>query len=197
MNDLDGSQCAGAPSAALVDLARGLANPLRPAVVGLVLLTVLTGGLFPLLLAGLADTAFSDQAMGSLAKDRGAVVGSRLIGQVFAQPGYFHARPSAAGQGYDATASGGTNLGPSNPKSVRSAVGLAQTYRYENRLSPDVVIPIDAVTSSGSGRDPDISPQNAALQAARVSRARGLALGAVQALSDRHAGLSGQADHRG
>jgi K+-transporting ATPase ATPase C chain len=141
-------------------------------------------------LAGLAFPLFSHQAEGSLVTRDGAVVGAELIGQNFSGPGYFHSRPSAAGDGYDATASGGTNLGPANPKlrdggkagpavtgKSKSFAGvreLAELYRQSNSLAPDSVVPIDAVTRSGSGLDPHISPANAALQVSRVARERKL-----------------------
>lgn len=155
---------------------------LRPLIVSVILLTLLTGGLFPLALFALARPLFADQAGGGLVRRGGVVVGSRLIGQAFARPDYFQPRPSAAGNGYDATASGGTNLGPANPKLADSVRNLAEDYRRSNGLAPDAPIPIDAVTSSGSGLDPDISPQNAALQVARVARARGLGEDAVRRL---------------
>jgi len=183
---------AGAPSDTPVGaitarvLAAGLVAQLRPAIVGLVLLTLLTGGLFPWALYAIAPRVFPDQAAGSLITDRGAVVGSRLIGQSFARPGYFHPRPSTAGSGYDATASGGSNLAPANPKLIAAVGERARAYRLENGLAETAAIPIDAVTGSGSGLDPDISPSNAALQLPRVARTRGLAEDAVRALVAAH-----------
>jgi K+-transporting ATPase ATPase C chain len=115
-----------------------------------------------------------------LLRRRGAVIGSELIGQEFTRPEYFQSRPSAAGSGYDGTASGGTNLGPNNPKLVNGSPDfagirqLAAAYRQRNGLAPDATVPIDAVTRSGSGLDPHISLANALLQAPRVARARGL-----------------------
>src|SRR5262249_8424713 len=148
---------------------------LRPLLLGVPLLTLLTGAAFPFLLAVVARLLFPHQADGSLVAREDVVVGSELIGQNFSGPGYFHPRPSAAGDGYDATASGGTNFGPANPK-LRSGVReLAETYRRTNELTADVPVPIDAVTRSGSGLDPHISPANAALQVPRVARARRLA----------------------
>ena len=171
-------------------LVSGLREQIRPAMLGILLLTLLTGIAFPLALAGLALPLFSHQAEGSLVTRDGAVVGAELIGQNFSGPGYFHSRPSAAGDGYDATASGGTNLGPANPKlrdgvkadpavtgKSKSFAGvreLAELYRQSNSLAPDSVVPIDAVTRSGSGLDPHISPANAALQVSRVARERKL-----------------------
>lgn len=123
---------------------------------------------------------------------RGAVIGSELIGQEFSRPEYFHSRPSAAGAGYDGTSSGGTNLGPNNPRLKNGAADfagirqLAEEYRKRNGLAPDAAIPIDAVTRSASGLDPDISPDNAALQVSRVARARGLSEETVRRLVAEH-----------
>jgi K+-transporting ATPase ATPase C chain len=147
---------------------------LRPAVLSVISLTLLTGCVFPLALFAFGRLFFPGQAAGSLVTRNGVVVGSRLIGQNFTRAQYFHARPSAAGSGYDGTSSGGTNLGPSNPKLTEDVRQLADDYRVQNGLPPDAKVPIDAVTRSGSGLDPDISPANAALQIARVARARGV-----------------------
>ncbi len=116
----------------------------------------------------------------------GVVAGSRLIGQDFTRPEYFHPRPSAAGTGYDGTSSGGTNLGPSNPKLIDDVRKLAEDYRRSNGLPVNAVVPIDAVTRSGSGLDPHVSPANAELQIARVARARGLNEEAVRRLVEDH-----------
>ena len=165
-----------------------LARQLRPAILSVVVLSVLAGGAFPLLLFGVATPLFPYQARGSLIRAGGEVVGSELIGQQFTQPQWFQPRPSAAGGGYDATASGGTNVAPDNPKLKEGAPGfagaraLAEEYRRRNGLSPDTPIPIDAVTRSASGLDPDISPENALLQVARVARVRGLEEAAVRRL---------------
>lgn len=164
------------------DVVRDLACQLRPALVGFIVLTLLTGGLFPIAIFAIAQEAFPRQAAGSLAIEKGEVVGSHLIGQPFTRPDYFHPRPSAAGSGYDGTASGGTNLAPSNPKLALSVARLANRYRQENGLTASALVPIDAVTSSGSGLDPDISPRNADLQTPRVARARGLPEDQVKAL---------------
>jgi K+-transporting ATPase ATPase C chain len=158
-----------------------------PALVSVLLLTLATGIVYPLALSALAVPLFRTQADGSLATRDDRVIGSTILGQNFSGPGYFHPRPSAAGNGYDATASGGTNLGPSNPKLLDgapvTAAGeaafpgvrrLAEEYRRRNELPTDAAIPIDAVTRSGSGLDPHISPDNAALQVRRVAQARGL-----------------------
>jgi len=174
-------------------------DQLRPALLGVPLLTILAGAAFPLVLAAVARTAFPRQAAGSLIARGGTVVGSELIGQKFTHPGYFDPRPSAAGTGYDATASGGTNLSPSNPKlrdgepasgeSGEPFAGvreLAESYRRRNGLPPDAVIPLDAVTRSGSGLDPHISPANADLQVPRVARIRQLSEEAVRRLVAEH-----------
>jgi potassium-transporting ATPase KdpC subunit len=158
----------------------------RPAIFGIVLLTLLTGAGFPLVLGLLARSLFPHQADGSLIERDGIVVGSELIGQPFTRAGYFQTRPSAAGDGYDAAASGGSNLGPSNVK-LRDAVRhRAEEFRRSNGLSSDAVVPIDAVTTSGSGLDPHISLENAALQAGRVARERHLSADAVRQLVDQY-----------
>jgi K+-transporting ATPase ATPase C chain len=156
------------------------------AVVGVISLTVLTGCIFPLVLFVLGRLLSPGQAAGSLVTRNGVVIGSRLIGQDFTRPEYFHSRPSAAGSGYDGTASGGTNLGPSNPKLIGDIRKLAEDYRKSNGLPADAAVPIDAVTRSGSGLDPHISPRNAELQIARIARARGLDKDAVQRLVTNH-----------
>lgn len=155
---------------------------LRPAILGVILLTLLTGCVFPAALFALGRLLFRDQADGSLLTRGGVVVGSRLIGQDFTRPQYFHPRPSAAGTGYDAASSGATNLGPLNPKLIEDVRRLAKAYREENGLRPDADVPMDAVTRSGSGLDPHISAQNAALQTPRVARARGLSEDLVRSL---------------
>jgi potassium-transporting ATPase KdpC subunit len=163
-----------------------LLDQVRPLLLAVVLLTLLTGVVFPLLLAALARPLFPHQAGGSLVERDGAVVGSELIGQSFTGRGYFHPRPSAAGKGYDGLASGGSNLSPTNPKLRDDVRRLADAYRKHNDLSPHTVIPIDAVTRSGSGLDPHISPANAALQLPRVARERGLDEAAVRRLVADH-----------
>jgi K+-transporting ATPase ATPase C chain len=163
-----------------------LRQHLRTAIVSVVSLTVLTGCIFPLLLFALGWWLAPNQAAGSLITRDGVVVGSRLIGQNFTGPEYFHSRPSGAGNGYDGTASGGTNLGPSNQKLIDSVRKLAQDYRKFNGLPEDAIVPIDAVTSSGSGLDPHISPANAELQIVRVARVRGLDEDAVRRLVAAH-----------
>jgi len=147
-----------------------------------VVTTVIFGVLYPLAVTGLAQLLFPHQANGSLIEQGGAVVGSALIGQLFSSPGYFHGRPSAAGDGYDATSSGGTNLGPTSRKladSVRAAVAAVRT---ENPTAP---VPVDLVTSSASGLDPDLSPAAAAFQIPRVARERGTSEAEIQAVVNR------------
>jgi K+-transporting ATPase ATPase C chain len=183
-SDADGS--AGAPIPSSNGLGLNLSEHLRPALTSIALLTLITGCIFPLVLWGLGRSAFPSQAGGSLVTDKGVAVGSRLIGQAFSRPDYFQTRPSAAGTGYDASSSGGTNLGPSNPKLAQDVRQFAADYRKANALAPDADIPIDAVTRSASGLDPHISPANAALQVARVAHARGLSEAVVARLVGDH-----------
>jgi K+-transporting ATPase ATPase C chain len=152
---------------------------LRSSVLATAVLAVLVGGIYPLVSWGLAQALFPGRADGSLVARDGRVIGSSLIGQPFASPRYFHPRPSAAGQGYDAERSGGTNLGPLAKVLVEAIRERAAAYRAENGLAPDALVPADAVAASGSGLDPHISPENARIQAGRVARARGLSLADV------------------
>lgn len=157
-------------------------------------LTVLCGVLYPLAVFGASQVAFKDRADGSLIEDgSGHVVGSSLLGQRFvgadgrANPRYFQPRPSAAGaDGYDPRASGGSNLGPSNPKLLDAVRVRVADYRALNGLTADTPVPVDAVTASSSGLDPDISVANADLQAPRVARSRGLPLEVVRSLIAAH-----------
>jgi potassium-transporting ATPase KdpC subunit len=172
---------------------------LRPAILLTVFFVVLTGIGFPVAVWAVGRVAFPSQAAGSLIKDaKGNVVGSSLLGQTFTKPEYFHPRPSAAGAGYDAANSSGTNLGPTSDKLVNGIKDdpatkdvdetyqgfgdLAKAYREENGLAADAVIPADAATRSASGLDPDISPANAELQVARVAKARGVEADRVRQL---------------
>src|SRR5262249_26343102 len=154
-----------------------------PAIAMTVVLTVLLGIVYPLVVAGLARVIFPAQAGGSLIEKDGKVIGSRLIGQPFTGPGYFHSRPSAAGTGYDATASAGTNLGPTSQKLFDGVKSIADSLSGED---PNTSIPIDLVTSSASGLDPHITPAAAEFQVARVARERGLSLDEVRRLVGKH-----------
>ena len=144
----------------------------RLSVILTLILVVLCCGIYPALVWGIARLAFPEKAAGSLIYENGKIVGSRLIGQGFSNPAYFHPRPSAAGSGYDATASGGTNFGPLSKKLIDDVQRRVIEYRQENTLSKDEPVPADAVTSSASGLDPDISIANARLQTGRVARER-------------------------
>jgi potassium-transporting ATPase KdpC subunit len=157
---------------------------LLPALGMLVVFTVLTGLVYPLAVTGVAQVAFRDRANGSLVRRGGTIVGSRLIGQTFTKPGYFHPRPSAAGTGYDAASSSGSNDGPTNPVFLREVHQRVVAYRKENHLAAGAAVPVDAVTASASGLDPDISIANARIQARRVAGARGLPLAKVLDLVD-------------
>jgi len=157
-------------------------NQLRPAVVMVALFTLLLGIAYPFAVTGIAQVAFPSQADGSLIRNpQGQIVGSALIGQPFAEAGYLHPRPSAAGDGYDASASSGSNLGPLNPDLAARIRTDAAAIRAETGATS---IPADAVTTSASGLDPDISPAYARLQAARVAQARGVDVATVQAVID-------------
>ena len=157
-----------------------------PALVAFLAFTVLTGVAYPLVVTGVAQVAFPNRADGSLVERDGNAAGSRLIGQPFAAPRYFHPRPSAAGDGYDGMASSASNLGPSNEELLKAVRERVAAYRAENGLGPADEVPADAVTASGSGLDPHISPENAHIQAERVARTRSLSLGDVLDLVDEH-----------
>jgi K+-transporting ATPase ATPase C chain len=154
---------------------------LKPAILITIVLTILTGILYPLAVTGAAQALFHKQANGSLIERNGQVIGSELIGQNFSKPEYFHPRPSAAGNGYDAANSGGSNLGPTNPALADRLTKDAAQFRKDN---PDFTgaIPADAITTSASGLDPDITPANAFAQSARVAQARGASVDAIHNL---------------
>jgi K+-transporting ATPase ATPase C chain len=163
-----------------------LRNQLRPAIVGTLVLCALTGLVYPGIVTGLAQLLFPRQANGSLVTVDGRVVGSALIGQPFTRPHYFHPRPSAAGAGYDAAASGGTNRGPTDRTLADSLIGPRVDSLVAAGVARRGEVPADMVTASASGLDPHISPANARLQAARVAAARGVDAAAVRALVERH-----------
>jgi K+-transporting ATPase ATPase C chain len=147
-----------------------LFKQIYPAVALTIVLTVLTGIIYPFVVTGLSELLFKQKARGSLIERNGKVLGSRLIGQPFKSAGYFHPRPSAAGSGYDATASGGTNLGPTSKAFLEEQV--RERSKQLHTENPDRKIPIDLITSSGSGLDPHISPAAAEFQIPRVARER-------------------------
>ena len=156
---------------------------IRSAVMVTVMLAIVCCGIYPLVVFGIAQTVFPKQANGSLLIDQtGSVRGSRLLGQQFTSEKYFQSRPSAAGNGYDATSSGGSNLGPTSSNLVATITQRIADYRSQNNLATNVPVPADAVTASGSGLDPHISIQNAERQAPRVAKVRNLPLEKVQSL---------------
>ena len=162
---------------------------LRVAVLTTIVMFVMTGLAYPLVMTGLAQAIFPDRANGSMIKQDGVFVGSSLIGQSFVDPetgktltGYFRSRPSAAGEGYDAKLSSGSNLGPTNALLIDRVATDVQIIRDENGLSADAEIPVDLVTASGSGLDPDVSPASAELQVARVASERGMTEDSVRDL---------------
>jgi K+-transporting ATPase ATPase C chain len=161
-------------------------SALRPAIVSTVLFTGLLGVAYPLGITAAARVIAPDQAAGSLVRDKaGHVIGSTLIAQAFTRPEYLHPRPSAAGKdGYDTTSSGGSNNGPLSPDLLKREKDAADALRKEDGPGP---IPADAVTTSASGLDPDVSPANAHFQVARIAAARGASPAAIQRLIDRNA----------
>jgi K+-transporting ATPase ATPase C chain len=160
---------------------------LRSAVISTLALAVVCCGLYPLIVFGIGQVAFRHQANGSLIADKdGTVRGSRLLGQGFTADRYFHPRPSAAGNGYDAANSSGSNLGPTSQKLNDLIKARISDYRRENGLADTDSIPADAVTASGSGLDPHISVRNAELQIPRVAKATGLSVETLRRLIEQH-----------
>jgi len=154
---------------------KALFSEIRGAVLATLILAVVCCGLYPLVVFGISQMLFRDKANGSLIVDQdGTVRGSKLLAQGFTTDKYFHPRPSAAGNGYDAASSGGSNLGPTSQKLSDAIKDRVAAYRKENDLSETEPVPADAVTASGSGLDPHISLRNAELQTPRVAKARGL-----------------------
>src|SRR5204863_2106549 len=156
--------------------------------------TVLLGLIYPLVVTGLAQLILPNKANGQLIQRNGTIIGSRIIAQPFTGPDFFHPRPSAAGNGYDATSSGGLNLGPTNQKLIDRVSSEVATAQAEN---PKTLVPIDMVTTSASGLDPDITPASAEFQVPRVAHARGLSEDVVRVLVkehtyDRQLGLFGE-----
>ncbi len=149
------------------------------AVLFTIVTTVLLGFGYPLVVTGLSQAFFRDKANGQLVSQNGEVIGSRIIGQTFAGPGYLHSRLSAAGNGYDATASAGTNYGPTNQKLIDRVKADTERLQAEN---PGVPIPIELVTTSASGLDPELSPAGAEFQVSRIARERGLSEAQVRAI---------------
>lgn len=176
-----------------------LLSELKTSLLLTLVLALLLCGAYPLVVWAGGQLLFRDQANGSLLVDAdGTVRGSALLAQSFTGAKYFHPRPSAAGSGYDAASSSGTNLGPTSRKLADAVQAAVAAYRTENGLAADAAVPADAVTSSGSGLDPHISPRNAELQAPRIAQARALPLETVKALirahtDERSLGLLGEA----
>jgi potassium-transporting ATPase KdpC subunit len=160
---------------------------IRGAVLATVMLAVVCCGIYPLAVFGIGQVLFPGNANGRLiVESKGVVHGSKWLGQPFSADKYFHPRPSAAGNGYDPTSSGGSNLGPTSKKLADSIAQNIADYRSQNGLDTNAPVPADAVTASGSGLDPHISPANADIQAARVAKARGMKLEELRALIEQY-----------
>lgn len=155
----------------------------RVSLIMLLIMTIITGAAYPLMMTGIGRLVFSDKAKGSLITVRGRTVGSELIAQGFARPGYFHGRPSAVH--YDGAGSGGSNFGPTNKKLIDAAAARAEQVRKENGLAPGAKIPADLVLASGSGLDPHVSLASALLQIPRIARARNIGEAEIRALVSR------------
>jgi len=156
---------------------------LKIAILFTIVTTVLLGIVYPLVVTGLAQVIFHDKANGQLISRNGEVIGSRIIGQTFAAPGYLHSRPSAAGNGYDAANSGGTNFGPTNQKLIDRVKADTERLQGEN---PGAPVPVELVTTSASGLDPELSPAGAEFQVPRIARERGLSEEQVRAIIAKH-----------
>lgn len=165
---------------------RALWDEARPLFAITALLLVITAVVYPLAVLGIGQSLFHSEANGSIITVGGRARGSSLIGQQFTQVQYFHPRPSAAGSGYDASNSGGSNLGPASKALIENVQQRVQAFIKENDLPPGTKVPVDAVTASASGLDPDISPATAALEVRRVAKARGVQPALVQSLVDEH-----------
>ena len=165
---------------------KNIINELRISVIATVSLAVLLCGVYPAVVWGIAQGLFPHEAGGSLIIKDGRLLGSRLIAQGFTSPQYFHPRPSYAGTGYDSTSSSGSNLGPLSKTLVDTIRQRVIKYRTENNLEPTILVPADAVTASGSGLDPHISPENARMQTQRVAHARGMSEEAVRRKIEAH-----------
>jgi len=160
-----------------------IAKNLITAVLMTLVTTLLLGIAYPLVVTGLAQVLFRDKANGQLIERGGKIIGSRIIGQAFSSPGYFRSRPSAAGTGYDAANSSGTNLGPTNKKLIDAVKAAVEAAKKENPSAP---VPIDLVTSSASGLDPHISPAAARFQVPRVARERRVSEAEIRQLVQAH-----------
>jgi K+-transporting ATPase ATPase C chain len=166
---------------------KALFSEIRGAVFATLILAIVCCGLYPLVVFGISQAFFRDKANGSLIVDQdGTVRGSKLLAQGFTSDKYFHPRPSAAGNGYDAASSGGSNLGPTSQKLSDAIKDRVAAYRKENGLNESEVVPADAVTTSGSGLDPHISLRNAELQSPRVAKARGASEEKLRELVDQN-----------